>query len=52
MPDNVRQAATKGVPSVPDEPNGAAHPDDPVIDEAANPEVVLSRELGAEVIDE
>jgi DNA polymerase-3 subunit gamma/tau len=52
MPDNVRQAATKGVPSVPDEPNGAAHPDDPVIDEAANPEELLSRELGAEVIDE
>ena len=52
VPDNVRQAATKGAPREPDEPNGAAHPDDPVIDEAANPEELLSRELGAEVIDE
>jgi DNA polymerase-3 subunit gamma/tau len=52
VPDNVRQAATKGAPSEPDEPNGSAHPDDPVINEAANPEELLSRELGAEVIDE
>ena len=52
LPASVRQAATNGAPSEPDDPNGAAHPDDPVISEAANPEELLSRELGAEVIDE
>jgi DNA polymerase-3 subunit gamma/tau len=37
--------------SVPDDPDAAAHPDDPVVD-ADGPEQLLSRELGAQVIDD
>lgn len=52
IPESVREAARNGAAVEPDDPDAAAHPDDPVIDEAANPEELLSRELGAEVIDE
>jgi DNA polymerase-3 subunit gamma/tau len=40
-------------PGVADDPDAAAHPDDPVVDgDADGPEQLLSRELGAQVIDD
>jgi DNA polymerase-3 subunit gamma/tau len=50
-PENLRAAASAG-PSVPDDPDAAAHPDDPVVEPDGDPEELLSRELGAEVIEE
>ena len=51
-PESVREAAKSGPPPEPDNPDAAAHPDDPVVEPDADPEALLSRELGAEVIDE
>jgi hypothetical protein len=35
-----------------DDPDAAADPDDPVVDTGDDPEMLLSRELGAQVIDD
>jgi len=51
-PDSVRQAVKDGPPATLDDPDAAAHPDDPVIDSALDPEQLLAAELGAKVIDE
>ena len=51
-PDTVHEAMRDTqTGSVPDDPDAAAHPDDPVVD-ADGPEQLLSRELGAQVIDD
>ena len=53
-PDSVR-AAMRDTQSgqVADDPDAGAHPDDPVVDgDADGPEQLLSRELGAKVIDD
>ncbi len=51
-PETVRSAMrdTPGA-AVADDPDAAAHPDDPVVD-VDGPEQLLSRELGAQVIDD
>ena len=51
-PESVRQAVKDGPPATLDDPDAAAHPDDPVIDSALDPEQLLAAELGAKVIDE
>ena len=52
-PESVRQAmAAPAGERVPDDPDAAAHIDDPVMDQGDDPEQLLSRELGAKVIDE
>jgi len=51
-PASVRQAVKDGPPAELDDPDAAAHPDDPVIDSALDPEQLLAAELGAKVIDE
>ncbi|WP_286689500.1 DNA polymerase III subunit gamma and tau [Aeromicrobium sp. REDSEA-S38_B2] len=52
-PEAVRQAMREpGSVAPPEDPDLAAHPDDPVVDQGADPEQLLSRELGARVIDE
>ena len=50
-PDTVRDAMNDTEPASADDPDDAAHPDDPVVD-ADGPEQLLSRELGAQVIDD
>ena len=50
-PDTVRDAMNDTQPASADDPDDAAHPDDPVVD-ADGPEQLLSRELGAQVIDD
>jgi len=50
-PDTVRDAMNDPQPASADDPDDAAHPDDPVVD-ADGPEQLLSRELGAQVIDD
>jgi len=51
-PDSVREAMRDPQPGqVADDPDADAHPDDPVVD-ADGPEQLLSRELGAQVIDD
>jgi DNA polymerase-3 subunit gamma/tau len=54
MPDSVRQAMRDpGTPQARIDPDAAADRNDPVIDnEEIDPEALLSRELGAQVIDE
>ncbi len=52
-PDSVRDAMQRPTDeSGPENPDDAAHPDDPVVDTGDDPEQLLSRELGAKVIDE
>jgi DNA polymerase-3 subunit gamma/tau len=51
-PESVRRAAEDGPPAKLDDPDAAAHPDDPVIDSSLDPEQLLAVELGAKVIDE
>lgn len=52
-PESVRQAMREpGAVEPPEDPDASAHPDDPVVDQGADPEQLLSRELGARVIDE
>jgi DNA polymerase-3 subunit gamma/tau len=51
-PESIRQAVKDGPPATLDDPDAAAHPDDPVIDSALDPEQLLAAELGAKVIDE
>ncbi len=50
-PETVRDAMRDTSQAAPDDPDAAAHPDDPVVD-ADGPEQLLSRELGAQVIDD
>ena len=51
-PDAVRDAMNDEQPGrATDDPDADAHPDDPVVD-ADGPEQLLSRELGAQVIDD
>ena len=51
-PDAVRDAMRDAQPDpVADDPDAGAHPDDPVVD-VDGPEQLLSRELGAQVIDD
>ena len=51
-PDAVREAMNDRPPGpATDDPDAGAHPDDPVVD-ADGPEQLLSRELGAQVIDD
>jgi DNA polymerase-3 subunit gamma/tau len=50
-PEAVRDAMSDTTKAAPDDPDAAAHPDDPVVD-ADGPEQLLSRELGAQVIDD
>jgi DNA polymerase-3 subunit gamma/tau len=54
VPDSVRQAmSTQHSPETREDPDASAHRDDPVMEvEDLDPEALLSRELGAEVIDE
>jgi DNA polymerase-3 subunit gamma/tau len=52
MPDSVRQAAESGQEAETEDPDAAAHPDDPVIEADLDPEQLLANELGAKVIDE
>ncbi|MFL6088620.1 MAG: DNA polymerase III subunit gamma and tau [Aeromicrobium sp.] len=52
VPDSVRQAVKDGPPAELDNPDTAAHPDDPVIDSDLDPEQLLVAELGAQRIDE
>lgn len=52
-PESVRQAMREPASMAPPEdPDASAHPDDPVVDQGTDPEQLLSRELGARVIDE
>ena len=52
-PDSVRQAMSAAPEDrEPDDPDRGAHPDDPIVDTGDDPEQLLSRELGARVIDE
>ncbi len=51
-PDSVRQAVKDGPAAQPDDPDAAAHPDDPVIDSSLDPEQLVATELGGKVIDE
>jgi DNA polymerase-3 subunit gamma/tau len=52
-PDSVRDAMRDTQPGVADDPDADAHPDDPFVDgDADGPEQLLSRELGAQVIDD
>jgi DNA polymerase-3 subunit gamma/tau len=52
-PESVRQAMREPASSAPPEdPDAGVSPDDPVVDQGADPEQLLSRELGARVIDE
>ena len=50
-PDAVREAMNDKQPGRATDPDADAHPDDPVVD-ADGPEQLLSRELGAQVIDD
>jgi DNA polymerase-3 subunit gamma/tau len=50
-PDTVRDAMRDTQPGPATDPDDAAHPDDPVVD-GDGPEQLLSRELGAQVIDD
>ena len=50
-PDAVREAMNDRPGPATDDPDAGAHPDDPVVD-ADGPEQLLSRELGAQVIDD
>jgi DNA polymerase-3 subunit gamma/tau len=50
-PDAVRDAMRDTQPGRVDDPDADAHPDDPVVD-SDGPEQLLSRELGAQVIDD
>jgi DNA polymerase-3 subunit gamma/tau len=50
-PDTVHDAMRNTQPGQVDDPDADAHPDDPVVD-ADGPEQLLSRELGAQVIDD
>ncbi|MCW2829449.1 MAG: polymerase subunit gamma/tau, partial [Aeromicrobium sp.] len=54
VPDSVRQALRDpGTPQTREDPDASADRNDPVIEsEELDPELLLSRELGAEVIDE
>lgn len=52
VPASVRAAAESSAPVEPDDPDDAVHPDDPVIDEAADPVELLERELGGKFIEE
>nr|WP_217361484.1 DNA polymerase III subunit gamma and tau [Aeromicrobium stalagmiti] len=54
VPDSVRQAMREQhSPQTREDPDASADRDDPVVDhEILDPELLLSRELGAEVIDE
>ncbi|MET0447555.1 MAG: DNA polymerase III subunit gamma and tau [Aeromicrobium sp.] len=54
VPASVRQAmTTQHSPETREDPDASAHRDDPVMEvEDLDPEALLSRELGAEVIDE
>lgn len=52
VPDSVRQAVKNGPPATPEDPDAAAHPDDPVIDSPLDPEQLVATELGGKVIDE
>src|SRR5690606_31246898 len=54
VPDSVRQALREpGTPQTREDPDASADRNDPVIEsEELDPELLLSRELGAEVIDE
>jgi DNA polymerase-3 subunit gamma/tau len=52
VPESIRDAAKKGAPVQLDDPDAAAHPDDPVLDSGLDPEQLLAAELGAKVIDE
>ena len=52
VPDSVRDAVKNGSPAKPDDPDAAAHPDDPVIDSPLDPEQLVATELGGKVIDE
>jgi hypothetical protein len=52
-PDAVRDAMRDTRPGPASDPDDAAHPDDPVVDgDGDGPEQLLSRELGAQVIDD
>ncbi len=52
-PDTVRDAMRDTQPGPAADPDDAAHPDDPVVDgDGDGPEQLLSRELGAQVIDD
>jgi DNA polymerase-3 subunit gamma/tau len=51
-PESIRQAVKDGPPASPDDPDAAAHPDDPVIDSPLDPEQLVATELGGKVIDE
>jgi DNA polymerase-3 subunit gamma/tau len=52
-PETVREAIRDTLPdATADDPDAAAHPDDPIVDTGDDPEQLLSRELGAQVIDE
>ena len=51
IPESVRRAAEAGTVVEEDDPDAAAHPDDPTVD-AVDPEQLLAAELGAKVIDE
>ncbi|HUP99286.1 MAG TPA: DNA polymerase III subunit gamma and tau [Aeromicrobium sp.] len=52
VPESVRDAVKDGPSAQPDDPDAAAHPDDPVLDSGLDPEQLLAAELGAKVIDE
>ncbi len=51
--DSVRAAMRDTPAAAPEDPDASAHPDDPVVDSGADdPEDLLTRELGAQVIDD
>ena len=52
VPDSVRQAIKDGPGATPDDPDAAAHPNDPVVDSDLDPQALVADILGAEVIDE
>jgi DNA polymerase-3 subunit gamma/tau len=52
VPESVRQAAESVPGAEVDDPDAAAHPDDPVVEADLDPEQLLANELGARVIDE
>ena len=51
-PASVREAMESGPPPEPEDPDASAHRDDPVLEPDPDPEALLSRELGAKIIDE
>ena len=51
-PASVREAMQAGPPPEPEDPDASAHRDDPVLEPDPDPEALLSRELGAKIIDE